>query len=121
MACSARGRSAGSVESPIAVHFSTHAGIFSRSGPRPDSRSEEHTSELQSPDHLVSRLLLEKQHTLAPFPTFHAGPFTAQTLLTRHNADHQPLHYTITKFRFPISFDCHTGLHSEPASGRSAS
>src|SRR5258708_18167063 len=36
---------------------------------RPFSRSEEHTSELQSPDHLVCRLLLEKknvkdQHTL---------------------------------------------------------
>src|SRR5258708_34928323 len=34
------------------------------------SRSEEHTSELQSPDHLVCRLLLEKkketEHTLAP-------------------------------------------------------
>src|SRR5207244_6215818 len=30
----------------------------SRSGPR---RSEEHTSELQSPDHLVCRLLLEKK------------------------------------------------------------
>src|SRR5207244_8035133 len=32
--------------------------------PRPiptSSRSEEHTSELQSPDHLVCRLLLEKQ------------------------------------------------------------
>src|SRR3990170_3919641 len=27
----------------------------------PPSRSEEHTSELQSPDHLVSRLLLEKK------------------------------------------------------------
>src|SRR5258708_20169890 len=34
------------------------------------SRSEEHTSELQSPDHLVCRLLLEKKkkkkHTLTP-------------------------------------------------------
>src|SRR5207244_10947672 len=29
--------------------------------PAPPSRSEEHTSELQSPDHLVCRLLLEKQ------------------------------------------------------------
>src|SRR5258708_1622978 len=29
----------------------------------PDCRSEEHTSELQSPDHLVCRLLLEKQNT----------------------------------------------------------
>src|SRR5207244_12330135 len=27
----------------------------------PDRRSEEHTSELQSPDHLVCRLLLEKK------------------------------------------------------------
>src|SRR5258708_20982800 len=35
-------------------------------------RSEEHTSELQSPDHLVCRLLLEKkkkQHTSLPQPT----------------------------------------------------
>src|SRR5258708_20902881 len=28
----------------------------------PDGRSEEHTSELQSPDHLVCRLLLEKKN-----------------------------------------------------------
>src|SRR5207244_10942407 len=28
------------------------------------SRSEEHTSELQSPDHLVCRLLLENQNTM---------------------------------------------------------
>src|SRR5258708_11346856 len=32
-------------------------------GPDPDHRSEEHTSELQSPDHLVCRLLLEKKKT----------------------------------------------------------
>src|SRR5438552_10655259 len=32
-----------------------------------DVRSEEHTSELQSPDHLVCRLLLEKKK-LAPSP-----------------------------------------------------
>src|SRR5947208_4418240 len=30
---------------------------------RSPSRSEEHTSELQSPDHLVCRLLLEKKKT----------------------------------------------------------
>src|SRR5258708_11035511 len=30
-------------------------------GARNDRRSEEHTSELQSPDHLVCRLLLEKK------------------------------------------------------------
>src|SRR5947208_6192113 len=30
-------------------------------------RSEEHTSELQSPDHIVCRLLLEKKNTATPF------------------------------------------------------
>src|SRR5258708_28380336 len=36
----------------------------SRVAPRPSRRSEEHTSELQSPDHLVCRLLLQKkEHT----------------------------------------------------------
>src|SRR5258708_29933831 len=33
---------------------------------RSKSRSEEHTSELQSPDHLVCRLLLEKKKDLGP-------------------------------------------------------
>src|SRR5258708_21800098 len=32
-------------------------------GDRRQDRSEEHTSELQSPDHLVCRLLLEKKKT----------------------------------------------------------
>src|SRR5258708_17620914 len=32
---------------------------------RREARSEEHTSELQSPDHLVCRLLLEKKKQLA--------------------------------------------------------
>src|SRR5438552_18604394 len=44
-------------------------GIFPEEAPpeapenfsRPRGRSEEHTSELQSPDHLVCRLLLEKK------------------------------------------------------------
>src|SRR5258708_10653572 len=31
-----------------------------------DTRSEEHTSELQSPDHLVCRLLLEKKKNHTP-------------------------------------------------------
>src|SRR5258708_31711620 len=34
-------------------------------------RSEEHTSELQSPDHLVCRLLLEKKKRLKQRPTGH--------------------------------------------------
>src|SRR5258708_31983587 len=38
------------------------ARVHARSGRlRPALRSEEHTSELQSPDHLVCRLLLEKK------------------------------------------------------------
>src|SRR5258708_19407816 len=42
---------------PIGRHLVVHVGLRIR---RP-TRSEEHTSELQSPDHLVCRLLLEKK------------------------------------------------------------
>src|SRR5947208_8598452 len=38
---------------------------YGRRRPPPAGRSEEHTSELQSPDHLVCRLLLEKKKTKA--------------------------------------------------------
>src|SRR5258708_21252873 len=41
----------------------TPQGRGSGSGRDPARRSEEHTSELQSPDHLVCRLLLEKKKT----------------------------------------------------------
>src|SRR5258708_21344615 len=37
-------------------------------------RSEEHTSELQSPDHLVCRLLLEKKKHIAPAYTSAPAP-----------------------------------------------
>src|SRR5215216_7807659 len=47
----------------------------------PAMRSEEHTSELQSPDHLVCRLLLEKKKKL-PKPT-HAVDRTTNILLAR--------------------------------------
>src|SRR5438552_13758733 len=40
----------------LRLHQATH--------PIPQPRSEEHTSELQSPDHLVCRLLLEKKNPL---------------------------------------------------------
>src|SRR5258708_8892415 len=44
-------------------------------------RSEEHTSELQSPDHLVCRLLLEKKkinksHPARNTPPLHSSPST---------------------------------------------
>src|SRR5258708_25096555 len=44
------------------------------SEPQPDYRSEEHTSELQSPDHLVCRLLLEKKKLHCPI--WHPKPVT---------------------------------------------
>src|SRR5258708_26911559 len=46
-------------------------------------RSEEHTSELQSPDHLVCRLLLEKKNSasvLAQQPQNTLRPFTTLSL-----------------------------------------
>src|SRR5947208_11340629 len=46
-------------------------------------RSEEHTSELQSPDHLVCRLLLEKKKTKNARPTAYTT-ITAGTLRLQH-------------------------------------
>src|SRR5258708_19431614 len=48
----------------------------------PSERSEEHTSELQSPDHLVCRLLLEKKkqaHANSTAPHFPAHITTSPT------------------------------------------
>src|SRR5258708_25303831 len=43
------------------------------------NRSEEHTSELQSPDHLVCRLLLEKKKKKIPTTTIHhAATYTRE-------------------------------------------
>src|SRR5258708_17573821 len=50
--------------------------------PHTSDRSEEHTSELQSPDHLVCRLLLEKKKT---------NMYNIKTLRTPHIAD--PMHW----------------------------
>src|SRR5258708_19915580 len=47
---------------------------FLRRGKKP--RSEEHTSELQSPDHLVCRLLLEKKKKNYQDSTDHVTTFT---------------------------------------------
>src|SRR5258708_26491186 len=59
-------RSSGVLNWPIREHFSSMRSGTSLSSSRP-SRSEEHTSELQSPDHLVCRLLLEKKKTSHPY------------------------------------------------------
>src|SRR5258708_26327423 len=41
------------------IHFGADAAVIRHWPQRLEERSEEHTSELQSPDHLVCRLLLE--------------------------------------------------------------
>src|SRR5256885_8388690 len=55
---------------------------------RDRERSEEHTSELQSPCNLVCRLLLEKKKTMKRSP-----PFTPETDLTYHT--HTPFAPTL--------------------------
>src|SRR5258708_9056094 len=47
------------VNNPILRHPCMSIGLLTRWHVRSACRSEEHTSELQSPDHLVCRLLLE--------------------------------------------------------------
>src|SRR5258708_30647319 len=57
--------------------------------PQQPYRSEEHTSELQSPDHLVCRLLLEKKKNTTP-PTnraAHARPGRPTAYATSSHAD----------------------------------
>src|SRR5258708_17230241 len=51
---------------PGAVHPFAGEVVVGRRNPGAlvDDRSEEHTSELQSPDHLVCRLLLEKKNNI---------------------------------------------------------
>src|SRR5258708_26416531 len=47
--------------------------------PPPACRSEEHTSELQSPDHLVCRLLLEKKKVSTLFVALEDAPHSHPT------------------------------------------
>src|SRR5258708_22657801 len=73
----ARNLSNRSPASPI-----TFCAFFMPPAPCPPSpRSEEHTSELQSPDHLVCRLLLEKKKKN-----------NEQTLFIQHRTSHQLPH-----------------------------
>src|SRR5438552_10314145 len=57
-------------------------GVFQRK--RMCKRSEEHTSELQSPDHLVCRLLLEKKKEKPVKPKKHLPEETRQKRYNRH-------------------------------------
>src|SRR5579863_8713838 len=49
------------------------------------SRSEEHTSELQSPVHIVCRLLLEKKKTARVTPNFSARPMKPRAKRVTHD------------------------------------
>src|SRR3712207_7589431 len=51
-----------------------HAGALEQLAGRGDRRSEEHTSELQSRQYLVCRLLLEKKNNVVPSPSFILSP-----------------------------------------------
>src|SRR5258708_26805791 len=66
--------------SDIPPHASQRAEVVGRAA-GDDRRSEEHTSELQSPDHLVCRLLLEKKKKsssdgLVTLPKYTPSPST---------------------------------------------
>src|SRR5947208_11156995 len=82
--CSRRRRTARSISIP---RVGTRVPIPARSAPR----SEEHTSELQSPDHLVCRLLLEKKkiHTnkceSMRFKLLNIRTMQLSACLARHN------------------------------------
>src|SRR5258708_18532737 len=68
---------------PTKTFASRTSGKASKPWP-PSSRSEEHTSELQSPDHLVCRLLLEKKNherpagATGPSPQHHSATRTRE-------------------------------------------
>src|SRR5258708_17666283 len=54
-------RISGSTITPRRARISSACGVVGPLAASATMRSEEHTSELQSPDHLVCRLLLEKK------------------------------------------------------------
>src|SRR5258708_21831289 len=58
-------------DSEVLIGHTLQLGIqaFDSGGGNVSARSEEHTSELQSPDHLVCRLLLEKKNNEPTLPT----------------------------------------------------
>src|SRR5256885_11733549 len=69
---------------PDRLHACSSGRLAERGGAPP--RSEEHTSELQSPCNLVCRLLLEKKN-MKPLSSPHAPKNTASCLLELTNHD----------------------------------
>src|SRR5258708_27664173 len=79
--CRPRSCSGCCTTTPITISTSatTPSGPSGRSA-RCCRRSEEHTSELQSPDHLVCRLLLEKKKNKAPRKRTPQKGYTVETM-----------------------------------------
>src|SRR5256885_12149766 len=70
----------------VASHAETHLHIrFGRTRDRIGDRSEEHTSELQSPCNLVCRLLLEKKKTHKTHSHSHVIISATHSELSRHS------------------------------------
>src|SRR5258708_20144430 len=65
--------------SPDALHSSPFTASAMTCPQYSSPRSEEHTSELQSPDHLVCRLLLEKKKKHSPHSTSQSSSCTCTT------------------------------------------
>src|SRR5256885_4449426 len=59
--------------------------VYSADSPSASARSEEHTSELQSPCNLVCRLLLEKKFRLESAYTLSSGVEVSPSRLARHS------------------------------------
>src|SRR5438552_11469561 len=84
---------------PIITTLVTTGGFSpSKTSTLANCRSEEHTSELQSPDHLVCRLLLEKSNYRQPNVTQRSPAFTGSRshssagACTAHLAPDRPIH-----------------------------
>src|SRR5258708_21897478 len=78
--------------------FSTISGCLSNGSTALASsffeRSEEHTSELQSPDHLVCRLLLEKKNLSPNIASWHgiSYGFQRRLITTHHHSTAYPIY-----------------------------
>src|SRR5258708_29761022 len=68
-----RQRAAKQREGAVGLATRAHANKRPSNGAAHGDRSEEHTSELQSPDHLVCRLLLEKKKNNTRQSRLHAN------------------------------------------------
>src|SRR5258708_10099316 len=75
------------------------------------ARSEEHTSELQSPDHLVCRLLLEKKNNPQFLTKRHETKTCHRVLLAAHCPDADVVHAIASVSEKSVGVSCCTFIH----------